>query len=109
MTKFMVDGQEKTLELRDSNGIDWSADFIGNTAHGMENDEDGRYIATQEDYDWWVDAARQEEEASALEDKYAEKYGREAVDEIISMTSARSADMDNCLNSVKLALANLDE
>ena len=56
-----------------------------------------------------MDAARHEQEASALEDKYDEKYGREAVDEIISMTYARSADMDNCINSVKLALANLDE
>jgi len=108
MTKFMVDGQEKTLELRDSNGIDWSADFVGNTAHGMETDEDGRYIATVEDYDWWVDAAQQEENATNLEAQYAEKYGQEAVDKIISMTDARSADMDSRLSSVKMALANLD-
>lgn len=51
-TKFMVNGQEKELSYS-ANGIDISGDFIGNTSHGMDSDKDGRYIASQEDYDWW--------------------------------------------------------
>jgi hypothetical protein len=52
MTTFIVDGQEKELRM-DVNGMDISGDFIGNTHHGMASDDEGNYIATKEDFDWW--------------------------------------------------------
>jgi hypothetical protein len=52
MTKFIVDGQERELRYM-VNGIDISGDMIGNTYHGMDSDDEGRYIAAQEDFEWW--------------------------------------------------------
>ena len=81
-TLFVVDGEEKAVEYL-IDGIDISADFIGNTYHGMERDEDGRYIATQEDYDWWIDVIANYQALDDLIIRYKEDNDPDEVQVII--------------------------
>lgn len=82
----MVNGQEMQLSLIGKNGFDWSADFIGNTNHGMRHDDEGRYIATQEEYDWWKNMiAEWENMESAIED-YKKINDPDEVDEVVNDT-----------------------
>lgn len=82
-TRFVVDGQEKEVEML-VNGVDISGDFIGNTVHGMKTDEEGRYIATREDYDWWVETIGQHEEMEALIAIYKAVRDPDSVDAIVN-------------------------
>lgn len=83
-TIFVVNGEEKTLEILTDKGIDWSADFIGNTSHGMEIDDEGRYIATQEDFDWWQKMIAKWEKMEEIVANYKERFGRDEVDQVIN-------------------------
>ena len=109
MATFNVNGQIKKLEMRDSNNIDWSNDFIGNTAHGMGHDEEGNYIATEEDYQWWKDMIAAYQEMESLIEEYKEKYGRDEVDEWLQKSSAFEVDLEDQPKSVKRELAAMDE
>lgn len=84
MTTFMVNGEEKTLELRDGNGIDWSADFIGNTSHGMDHDEEGNYIAFEEEFEWWENTIEQWETMESIIVDYKNRFDRDEVDKVVS-------------------------
>jgi hypothetical protein len=108
-TTFMVNGQVKGLEMHDDNGIDWAADFIGNTAHGMSRDDDGNYIATEEDYQWWKDMIAAYQEMESVIEKYKEKYGRDKVDEWLQKSAAFDVDLEDQPSSVKHELAAMDE
>lgn len=108
-TTFIVNGQVKGLEMRDENGIDWSADFIGNTAHGMSHDDEGNYIATEEDYQWWKDMIAAYQEMESVIEQYKEKYGRDEVDEWLQKSAAFDVDLEDQPNSVKQELAAMDE
>jgi hypothetical protein len=85
-TKFVVNGEEKTLELRNDKGIDWSADFIGNTAHGMASDEEGRYIASQDDFDWWEKMIADWQHMESVIAEYKERVNGDEVDRIVGDT-----------------------
>lgn len=104
MATFIVDGKEKTLEMRDANGIDWSNDFIGNTQHEMQVDDDGRYIASQEDYDWWAKTISAHLAAEVLIEEYKSQHGRTEVEECLSKTYAYDTDLDSQPASVEHAL-----
>ncbi len=108
-TKFIVNGQVKGLEMRDENGIDWSADFIGNTAHGMSHDDDGNYIATEEDYQWWKDMIAAYQKMESLIEEYKEKFGRDEVDEWLQKSAAFEVDLEDMPKSVKRELEAMAE
>ena len=91
-TKFMVNGQEKELSYI-FNGVDCSADFIGNTAHGMASDSDGRYIATQEDFEWWQDTIAAHEQMDATIEAYKASFGSDEVDLVVQ--DWIDTDLDN--------------
>lgn len=82
MTIFMVNGQEKELRY-DMNGIDISNDFIGNTAHGMEYNEDGNYIATEKDFQWWQETIAAHENMDAIVSSYKERFDADDVREVV--------------------------
>lgn len=107
-TRFIVNGQVKGLEMRDENGIDWSADFIGNTAHGMSSDSEGNYIATEADYQWWKDMIAAYQEMESLIAQYKEKYGSDEVDEWLQEVHAFDYDLEDQPKNVKRYLAEMD-
>ena len=108
MATFIIDGQAHKLEMRDDNGIDWSNDFIGGYEHGMEQDEDGNYLTSQEDYDWWKQAIADQEAIEALVAQYQERYGEDIVTNWLQQTGAYETDLDMMLSSVRNALSDLD-
>jgi hypothetical protein len=82
MAKFMVNGEEKELRY-EVDGIDASADLIGNTHHGMDKDDEGRYIASQEDYDWWETYFADLETLEETIARYKENFDRDEVDRVV--------------------------
>jgi hypothetical protein len=84
MTTFIVNGEEKELILIGKNGIDWSDDFIGNTAHGMESDDEGRYIATEEDFEWWENMIAKWQRMEAVAAEYKDRFDRDEVDAVVN-------------------------
>lgn len=109
MAYFNVGGQIRKLEMRDENGVDWSADFIGNTAHGMDYDEDGNFVTDEEEFRWWEDMIEEYQEMEEKVEEYKEKYGREAVEELLENVHAWSMDFADVPSSVKRALEEMDE
>lgn len=57
-------GELKTLSITDSNNIDYTEDFIGNTKAFLsggefaERDDNGYIICAEADYDWWEDVLK---------------------------------------------------
>jgi hypothetical protein len=100
-TKFMVNGQEKEVSYK-INGIDNSGDFIGNTAHGMTSDDEGRYIASQEDYDWWVATIDAHIAKDDLIAAYKDKFDRDEVDQIVQDWAG--GDLDSEPAQIKMGL-----
>jgi len=101
MTTFIVNRQE--LEVRyDINGVDISGDFIGNTSHGMDTDDDGRYVASQEDYDWWVDTIAAHVQMDANVEAYKEKFSADDVDQVV--VDWASGDYETLPGQVALGL-----
>lgn len=82
MTTFIVNGQQVKLEYI-VNGVDISADFIGNTAHGMKHDDDGNYIASQDDLDWWRGTIAAYKRMSAIVDLYKRFFDQDEVDDVV--------------------------
>lgn len=69
MIKVIVDStnnttQEFTFKLTDSDGTDWTADFIGawNGWGNFKNNEDGTYSMSQEDFDFWNEAMEKQKD-----------------------------------------------
>ena len=85
-TKFMVNGEEKTVIMLGSNNIDWSADFIGNTNHGMKHDDEGRYIASQEEYDWWENMIAEWQHMESVIEDCKEANDPEEVQQVVNDT-----------------------
>lgn len=108
-TTFLVNEVEHNLVMLDENGIDWSADFIGNTSHGMAHDEEGNYIATQEELAWWQDTIAAHLEMQALIRVYNERYGEDEVSSWLEKMHAFDVDLEDQPASVKEALEMLDD
>lgn len=101
MTTFIVNGQEKELRMM-VGGVDISADFIGNTAHGMATDDEGRYIASQEDFVWWAKAIREDQEMEALIAQYKRSNDPDEVDRVVQ--DWVTGDLETNLGQVKMGL-----
>jgi hypothetical protein len=100
-TKFLVNGREKELSYK-VNGIDISADFIGNTAHGMASDDEGRYIASPEDFEWWQNTIAAHEQMNAAIKAYKAKFDADEVDRVVQ--DWITADLDNQPGQVLMGL-----
>jgi hypothetical protein len=100
-TKFIVNGQEKEVSYI-INGIDISGEFIGNTAHGMGHDDEGRYIASQEDFDWWENTIAAHEQMDKVIANYKERFDPEEVYWIVQ--NWISDDLDDQPRQVTLGL-----
>lgn len=104
MAIFLVNGQEHNLTIVDQRGIDYSSDFVGNTAHGMGQDEDGRFLATTEDLEWWQRVMSAHEHMDDVIADYVKKFGRDEVNEVVQ-TQSGGYDLEYLPNAVISALA----
>jgi hypothetical protein len=86
MAKFMVSGEEKELRLIGKNNVDWSNDFIGNTSHDMGHDEEGRYVATPEQFEWWRDMITQWSHMESVIEEYKERFDTDEVAQVVNDT-----------------------
>ncbi len=105
MAKFLVDGQERTLRMVTPEGVDWSDDYIGGFDHGMTRDDDGRWICSETDYEWWVKATNDQTAADALIAEARTRHSYDAIDEVLAYINT---DPNEYLESVKRGLAELD-
>lgn len=108
MTNFIVKGMVKSLEMKDSNGVDRSNEFIGNYEHMMEIDSDGNYIATDEIYQWWKKMFASQEKMYALIKSYKEKYGERVVDDWLEKFLPFDVDVTDQPYAVKKCLEFMD-
>jgi hypothetical protein len=92
MSTFIVNGQEKELRFN-VNGIDISRDFIGNTSHEMDIDDEGRYIATTDEFDWWHNTITAHEKMNATIAAYKEANDPDEVDRVVN--DWIDTDLDN--------------
>lgn len=99
--KFIVNGKEKDLRYN-VNGTDISDDFIGNTFHGMAIDEEGRYIASPEDFNWWETTIVANENMDAVIAAYKEKFDADEVDRVVQ--DWVSNDLDTAPTQVIMGL-----
>lgn len=83
MTTFIVNGQEKELVFRE-NGIDISRALIGNTYHGMDMDDEGNYIADQDEYTWWENYFVGLAEMNETITQYKENFDSDEVDRVVN-------------------------
>jgi hypothetical protein len=105
MTTLIVNGQERelTMDFPGHDGIDISADFIGNTEHGMEEDDEGRYIATEEDFQWWKRVIADHESLERMVADYRESFNSDDVDSVVQ-AAVGSTDLEDQPGRGKAAL-----
>jgi len=107
MTTFIVNGKEKEIEMRDENGIDWSDDFVGNNSHGIARDDEGRWIVSEDDYNWWASTIAAHEEMTQQIRRYKNEYGNDAVDQ--QLTRMFNGDLEDWPGDVSRALSALSD
>lgn len=103
-TKFVVDGIEMEIELKNEDGIDWSGEFVGNTAHGMASDDEGRYISSFENYNWWAElvVAWVTMESAVREAEH--QYGKDNVQSYLKNEGVYDCDLGDTPERVMAAL-----
>lgn len=99
-------GEERTLEYRDANGINWAADFVGNSDGINETDDDGRVVMSADDYAWWTDTIQAHQRMDAELDEYRRRYGSTAVQSCLDATYAADCDLEDVPNRVHNALVD---
>lgn len=107
--KIKETGELATLVLKDSNGINWVQDFIGNV--GALNDgqfvydsEKDVYDVSKENYEWWTNTIQLHQRLNDRIEELSQEHGRDAVDEAI-----RGIDLLDLDDEAKAMLAALDE
>jgi len=103
--KIRETGEERTLEYRDANGINWAADFVGNSSGINETDDDGRVVMSASDYTWWTDTIQAHQRMDAELDEYRDRYGSTAVQACLDTTHAADCDLEDEPASVHRALS----
>jgi hypothetical protein len=108
MTTFIVNGQEHEIEFY-FNGMECSADFIGNTSHGMESDAEGRYIATREDLDWWQTTIAAHEAMETIIELYKSQFCEAEVNKVVQDWIDTDLDMmpDQVITGLNHAFGNM--
>jgi hypothetical protein len=102
-TKFMVNGEEKELVMRGKNGIDWSADFIATGEQDWPLDDEGRYIASPEDFEWWENMIAEWQRMESVVAEYKEQFDGDEVDRVVNDTVG-GYDLENQPKNVISAL-----
>lgn len=96
----------KELSITGINGVNYVRDFIGNYGAFADqfllNEENGTFIATQEDYDWWVKVLADQQALSERIADLKEVHGADAVDEIVN--EASGGDLEDEARNVNYAL-----
>jgi len=65
--KIIETGATVVLSIRDpKTGCDWISDLLGNHDETPDVDDDGNFIMTQEEFNWWTNLTGK---LSALEDR----------------------------------------
>lgn len=93
MTKFVVNGKERELRY-DVSGVDISGDFIGGTAHEMDEDSEGRYIASQEEFDWWRETILAHQKMNETIAAYKERFDSDEVDRVAQDWAGGDLDIE---------------
>lgn len=77
MAKVLVDGEIKTLQIIDKNGVDWTQDFLGDEIElkAPANVEEYDYVMTNSDYEWFLEIIRLFDKRNELEEEYENKIG----------------------------------
>ena len=104
MTEFVVNGEIRELRMM-RNGVDISGDFVGNTVNGMGQDEQGRWIADEVEFDWWRQVVADHQELEQVIQAYKIVYDAEIVDRVVSDWMA--SDLDKALDSVVMGLTEV--
>jgi hypothetical protein len=98
-------GEERSLEYRDANGINWAADFVGNSNGINEIDGDGRVVMSSSDYTWWANTIQAHQRMDDELGEYRERYGSTAVQSFLDAThAAADCDLEDIPSSVHRAL-----
>lgn len=89
--KFLVDGVEKELTVKDKNGIEWTADWmdINNQGYVHYDKENNIYTMSKDNYEWWEGILAEKEEF----EKYCSDYGL-SIDYVKNHTSYYCNDYD---------------
>ncbi|MGG3471401.1 hypothetical protein ABES02_28510 [Neobacillus pocheonensis] len=112
--KVIVNGVEKSLNISDSNGIDFTVDFIGNwgalsDGQFTRNEEAAAYITDEDTFEWWSKAIDREISNMDRIAELKEIHGSEKVDEALNKAADGSNDLEDIQNAIATLLDELGE
>lgn len=112
--KVIVNGIEKSLNITDANGIDFTRDFIGNWGALSDgqftwNEEADAFLADDDTFDWWSKAIKREVTNAERIAELKEIHGSEKVDEAVNKASNGYNDLEDIQNAIVKALDELGE
>lgn len=112
--KVIVNGVEKNLSITDTNGIDFTKDFIGNWGALSDgqftwNEEANAYFADEYTFDWWSKAIDRELSNMNKIAELKEIHGSAKVDEVIQTAAEGYNDLEDIQNAIAKALDELEE
>lgn len=87
--KILVNGKIRELNVLDTNGTNWTADFIESAYRKNYNEEKNAYIMAEDDYKWWKERIK---EKSKFE-TYCTKHSL-PISNIENTTSYNSNDLE---------------
>lgn len=91
-------GAQETLDLINSDGINWIGDFVGNTGAMQDGQftwdyEQDAFIADQSTFDWWKKVVDDQDSLDERISALKEEHGQDAVWQVIQ--DAPSVDIEN--------------
>lgn len=112
--KVIVNDVEKSLNITDANGIDFTKDFIGNWGALSDgqftwDEESGAYIADEDTFDWWSKAIDREVSNMDRIAELKEIHDSEKVDEAVSEAANGYNDLEDIQSAIAKALDELGE
>ena len=110
--RIIETGELKDLTLRDANGIDWASDLLGTVgafAPADDSDPEDHYRLTQSDFDWWENQIAEIEQADALIAEFAEKYGSDEREFLVTRLIIAPETEEGYLAHVKSVIESYNE
>ena len=110
----IVNGIEKTLNITDANGIDFTSDFIGNWGALSDgqftwNEDENVFFADQDTFEWWSKAIAREIDNTDKIAKLKEIHGSEKIDGIVTGAANGYNDLEDIQKAIAKALDELGE
>jgi hypothetical protein len=85
MTTLIVNGQEREITMSfPGHSGDISSDFIGNHSTDMDVDDEGRYIATEEEFQWWKATIAAHERLDQMVADYKAEFDSDEVESVVN-------------------------